>query len=157
MPGIVLFVLASVWSGFGSHLAAAGEFEDAQANMIRSYNDFSRAARQNPHQDPNALSERTIGAAAGRLNQAMADTQKNTLTHVPSSSRVKLRKLSAPPGTDLSKVGKGNAAPSARPVGQNGPAYEHPKTVLDGKNIPREIDFSAPKSQDSAADSAAGH
>jgi hypothetical protein len=148
--GLPLLLAALALLISSSPAARAGNFEDSQANLAKTYNDYFNAvlSSPNPSADAGRLSQQMIAPAAAAVGQAARRTMAETQKKIAADQKRKFRPiaLKLPPGYDLKKAGAiKDAGPVTPAVRQNVPAAVTPKEVLDGSQVPRKVEFSGAK------------
>jgi hypothetical protein len=126
--------------------AHADSVGDARTAAEGAYNDYYRALRSKPgftQKDSASLASRILAPAQQHLEKAMAEQTRKTLSERHPAHLLKTPLPAQLPPRKAGMVIKEDApgAPSYQ-APSSGP--EHPKTVLDGSHVPRELDFSGP-------------
>lgn len=153
-----LALLAGQALGLGLSEAHADSTEGAQAGMSKAYNDYYRAIRAQPSSSPSdaaKLSKEILEPAQQKLRQAISESTQQTLksiappkepyiktTHWGTKARMQKKGTKSPTPISQPTPPKKAATPVA-PIPEP-PATHEPETVLDGSNVPREIEFPGP-------------
>ena len=142
---ILLVFPLSAWSG------TVGVSE-AQTNLSKAYNDYYRALEKSPVQSPSEaakFSREIINPASEALGHAVANQTRKTMGIALSAPGpvVSAPGVSIAPGADVraSKDTSVNQVKASAPGHSVKPeATKAPEIVLDGSNVPRELEFPGP-------------
>ena len=156
---ILLAFTSNAWSG------TLGVSE-AQTNLSKAYNDYYRALEKSPTQSPSEaakFSREIINPASEALGHAVANQTRKTMGIALSAPgpAISAPGVSISPGSDVraSKDTPGNpvnqdrsgaqvksTATTSTPGHAVKPEATHaPEIVLDGSNVPRELEFPGPQ------------
>jgi hypothetical protein len=142
---------------FSSPLLAAPlavPLKDAEAGLSKAYNQYydeiKAKGRPVTSQEAAALQEKTIAPAQKELDQSLIESTRQSLKEVKPLVRAPLVIPPIPKGlksahraSPLPETESQRPIPAAASTPEPEPARS--ETVLDGSNVPREIEFPGPK------------